>query len=241
MRAAVNRHVSGCSVCRLLTHPPSRKENEGEHIATEPNAAVMADYSGPWHSMHGRHKYFILFVNCASRYAFTLTTASTSDAETLRALVEYRKHLCGLPAKIGVDNAILTSNSKSRAFLEEHNVSIVHGHPYVSRSQSKAEKTIGTIARLILKYQTERPTTSFATSQRSDHHLQLLTLRFPPTWISASRRPLRSRPRLLPPIGCGSRHRWSLQVPRRLRRRRARRRARGSPVRRRRISASTET
>ena len=163
MRAAVNRHISGCSVCRLLTHPPSRKESDGEHIATEPNAQVMADYSGPWHSMHGRHKYFIIFVDCASRYAFTLTTASTSDAETLRALVEYRKHLCGLPAKIGVDNAILTPNSKSRAFLEDHNVSIVHGHPYVSRSQSKAEKTIGTIARLILKYQTERPKTSFAT------------------------------------------------------------------------------
>ena len=101
-------------------------------------------------------------MDCASRYCFTTTTASTSDAEILQSLIEYRRQLCGLPAKLGADNALFTINSRSRAFLHEHHVSIIHGHAHVSRSQSKAEKTIGTIARLILKYQTERPNTSFA-------------------------------------------------------------------------------
>ena len=161
MRRAINFHVSGCGACRLNAHPRCRKEDDGEHIATEPNAFVQIDYCGPWAGFSGTKKYYFLAVDCASRYCFTTPTSSTSDAETLRSLMEYRRHLCGFPAKVGTDNAILTSRSRSRAFLEENHVSIVHGHAHVSRSQSKAEKTIGTISRLMLKYQTDRPRTTF--------------------------------------------------------------------------------
>ena len=72
-----------------------------------------------------------------------------------------RRHLCGFPSRVASDNAIFTSNSRSAAFLKECGVSLIHGHAYVSRCQSKAEKTIGTISRLITKYHTERPSTPF--------------------------------------------------------------------------------
>ena len=122
---------------------------------------TMCDFAGPFNNF-GRQKYFFLAVDCSSRYCFTSTTSSTSDAEVLRCLLEFRRHLCGLPAKIGADNALFTPNSRSRAFLEENGVAIIHGHAYVSRSQSKAEKTIGSISRLIMKYNTERPSASFS-------------------------------------------------------------------------------
>ena len=75
--------------------------------------------------------------------------------------MELRNHLCGLLARISAINAIFRENSNARAFLEENGVAIVHGHAYVSRSQSKAEKTIGKITRLILKYNADRPTIPF--------------------------------------------------------------------------------
>ena len=157
MRRIINEYISNCATCRLNTHPKTRPEKDGEHISMEPNSYMQCDFAGPLHAFKGRGKYFILFVDCSSRYVFTFVTTSTSDDETLKAVIQLRRQLCGLPQKLSADNALFTKHSKTKKFLVDNGVSILHGHAFVSRSQSKAEKAIGTISRLVLKYQTERP------------------------------------------------------------------------------------
>ena len=165
MRAKINKIISMCPSCVLNSFPKGRKEDDGEQIATEPGAVVIIDYAGPFdgigRSSTGNRRYFFLAIDACSRFIFTTVTSSTSDAETLRCLTEMRHRFCGFPRTIACDNAILTPRSSSLALLKENGVSVLHGHAYISRCQSKAERGIGTITRLITKFNTERPEVPF--------------------------------------------------------------------------------
>ena len=66
-----------------------------------------------------------------------------------------------LPSCMITDNAIFTANSVTRKYLLDGGVRLLHGLPHVSRSQSKAEKCIGTISRLTYKYHTAHPSMPF--------------------------------------------------------------------------------
>ena len=164
MRRVINSYVRACSACVLNNHPTCRKEDDGNKIATEPLSTVEVDVCGPWNNFKttsGRTPSYFVAIDAASRFAFTSTIYSTSDAEILRCFLDMRRHFSGLPSKIQCDNGLLKENSRAKQFLISHHVSITHGHAYVSRSQSRAEKTIGTISRLIVKYSTECPKIAF--------------------------------------------------------------------------------
>ena len=62
-----------------------------------------------------------------------------------------------------MDNVICKRHSKTKQFLEQNGVSISHGLPYNSLSQSKAERFINTLSRLICKLHTALPTANFQT------------------------------------------------------------------------------
>ena len=86
---------------------------------------------------------------------------STADSSLVEAFVALRDTLCGLPSRMFMDGAIATPNSKTLEFLKERGVEVIHGMPYVSRCQSKIERQIGSIMRLVCKIQTSEPTLPF--------------------------------------------------------------------------------
>ena len=77
------------------------------------------------------------------------------------ALVELKSQFCGFPSTFLCDNALLTSRSESLKYLKENGVRVLHGLAYVSRCQSRCERTIGTLFRLICKLNTDQPTLPF--------------------------------------------------------------------------------
>ena len=86
---------------------------------------------------------------------------SCADKDVLGALVDLKNQNCGFPATFLCDNALLTSRSESLKFLKENGVRVLHGLAYVSRCQSRCERTIGTLFRLICKLNTDQPTLPF--------------------------------------------------------------------------------
>ena len=72
-----------------------------------------------------------------------------------------RRHLCAILPRIQSDNAIFTPKSHSLAFLKENGAEVTHGLPFVSRCQSQAERTIGKLMRLVTKFHTDSPSSSF--------------------------------------------------------------------------------
>ena len=165
MRRKIKNFISLCAECRLNSHPVTSSETTGSHLRTEPNACMTLDYWGPIGSFAtsstGRPRYVLVAVDQFSRYVITSVTNSVDDAETLKALFHIRSHLNGFPSSLQMDNAIITSNSKCRAFLDSLGVEIRHGAPTVSRCQSHAERTIGTLTRLVTKFHTSSPSCPF--------------------------------------------------------------------------------
>ena len=161
LREKTNKFVKSCAICALYKISRSQREDTGNHVTTEPLALLTLDCAGPYHgifaSSTGSGRYVLVAIDAFSRYAFGVVISSTSDDEIFRAMMEIRKQLCGLPSKVSCDNALLREHSRARRFLEENNVRILHGLPYVSRSQSKCERVIQTISRLFLKYHTQQP------------------------------------------------------------------------------------
>ena len=160
-----NLYVSQCATCRMNSHAPTRREDDGEHIAAEPSNLLVIDFGGPYGgfatSASGTRRYVFIAVDAASRYCVAVVTTSTSDNDVFHCLLEVRRQFCGLHKRISADNALLQVNSRARAFLEANGVAILHGRPYISRDQSKAERTIGTVSRLICKYHTDNPELTF--------------------------------------------------------------------------------
>ena len=163
LREKVHKFIKSCAVCCLHKIGAASKEDDGNHIATENGHLLVADVAGPYAgsfaSTSGRPRYVFVAVDAFSRYAFAVVMNSTADDEIFRALLEIRKQMSGLPSKISVDNALLRENSRARRFLEENGTRILHGLPTISRCQAKAERTIGTLSRLFIKYSTASPST----------------------------------------------------------------------------------
>ena len=165
MRKTINKCVLKCPVCALHRISRSQKEDDGEHIVTEPSLLLVCDIAGPYHGAFrtpsGAPRYVFIAVDAFSRYAIGVVLSSTNDDEVFRAFMEIRRQMAGFPAKVSADNALLRERSRTRKFLEENNVRILHGLPTVSRCQSKAERTIGTISKLFIKYHTANPSLAF--------------------------------------------------------------------------------
>ena len=165
MRRKTNHFISTCANCRLNTYPATRREDDGEHVATEPSILLICDFGGPYGGFAatsaGTRRYAFIAVDAASRYAVAIPTTSTSDNDVFHCFLEVRRQFSGFHKRVSVDNALLQVNSRARDFLEKNGVAILHGCPYISRDQSKAEKTIGTISRLVCKYHTDHPELTF--------------------------------------------------------------------------------
>ena len=146
LRRKIHDFIMKCAPCKLNNHPNTRPEKHGEHISTEPNNLLVVDFAGPYsgwaQSTSGARRYVFIAVDAASRFCIAVVTTSTSDNDVFHALQEVREKLCGLPRTISCDNAIITPNSRTRAYLEANHVRIIHGRPYISRDQSKAELSL---------------------------------------------------------------------------------------------------
>ncbi|MEL6805811.1 MAG: integrase, partial [Bacteroidota bacterium] len=164
MREKIHNFISKCGVCRLNNHPSTHPESSGAVIRTEPMTAWTIDYCGPLSgfcsSATGRPRYIFLAVDQFSRFCVTFVTNSVDDTETMKALLHLRRVLNGFPARIQADNALLTPKSKSLRFLKLNGVEVTHGLAHVSRSQTHAERALGTLTRLLTKFHTAAPSTS---------------------------------------------------------------------------------
>ena len=166
MRRHVNKYISSCAICKLNSYPRTQGEKEGEFIATEPNQLFVLDFAGPYAgwaaSASGTPRYVALGIDAFSRYVICHVTTSTSDEDVFRTILEIRRQLCGLPARISVDNALLRANSKAAKYLEANQIRTQHGLPFTSRCQSKAERAISSISRLFCKYASASPELTFS-------------------------------------------------------------------------------
>ena len=167
-RKISNNIISGCEICRLNNYPATRAEKDGSHIVYEPNELVCMDFHGPvsgvGSSTTGRARYVLFQIDAATRHLTTLVTATCGDDDVMRGIMKLRSRNAGLPRRISADNALLTPNSRSKTFLTENGVGIIHGLATVSRCQSLAERVISTVMRLVHKYMTAEPSISFTTA-----------------------------------------------------------------------------
>ena len=164
-RAIVNKNVAKCAVCRLNNYPRGSAAKDGNQLSLEPGAEGSLDCCGPLggvaQTAAGNRRWIVVFVDHHTRFCIARVVTSTADSEILKALVDVRDRMSGLPRRIFVDNALINPGSATAAYLEEHGVEIIHGLPYVSRCQSKCERVIGTLMRLVCKYHTDQPELPF--------------------------------------------------------------------------------
>ncbi len=164
-RRISNDIISGCEICRLNNFPAARPEKHGSHIVYEANDLVCVDFHGPvsgfGRSSAGRARYVMFAIDAATRHLTTLVTATCDDNDVMRGLMKLRSRNAGLPRRISADNAIITPNSRTKTFLLENGVGILHGMATISRCQSLVEKVIGTVMRLVHKYATAEPSLPF--------------------------------------------------------------------------------
>ena len=167
MRKAIEQYIANCPTCRLNNHVVTHRDPQGEQISPEGGALAVIDYVGPWGSFatsgSGRRRFIFVAVDALTRYAYTCVSDSTSDEDTLKHILAIKRQASCLFKKYQMDNAICKKHSKTKKFLEQNGVSISHGLPYNSLSQSKAERFIGTLSRLICKLHTALPTADFQT------------------------------------------------------------------------------
>ena len=209
MRKYVQRYIAACPSCVLNNYPKGQVEKGGNHLVPLPNDLVVADFVGPLQNHKtttGSPKYILVFVDGHSRYTHAFVCTSTRDSEVLRCLSLLRLALAGLPRKISIDNVLIKENTQSAEYLRSNGVSILHGLAHISRSQSKAERVISTLSRLICKFETSHPGTRLekllemalvaynGTPHRSlPRHMAPRDLHFrqpPSTFFDVSRRPL---------------------------------------------------
>ena len=165
MRKKINKFIQMCPTCKLNKHPKTNPVNEGNQIATEPNALGLIDILGPLRGIFatttGQPRYVYLYVDGHSRFLITKSLTSCADDQILESLILTRDTLVGLPRKMQMDGALCTSKSKSLQFLKERGVSVSHGLANVSRCQSKVERAINTFTRLLCNLRTDNPNWSF--------------------------------------------------------------------------------
>ena len=164
-RRIVNKIVAKCAICKLNNYPRGSGTDKGNQLALEPGMAGSLDCCGPLGGLaqtaSGNRRWIVVYVDHHSRFVVARVVSTTADDEILKSLVEIRDRLCGLPARIFVDNALIAPGSASEAFLKEHGSAVVHGIPYISRCQAKCERAIGSLMRLVCKYHTQNPHLQF--------------------------------------------------------------------------------
>ena len=165
MRKTIASIINKCPTCQLNKHHKSCATDKGNKIAIEPNAEAEIDLCGPLSSWAktaaGNPRYIYLYIDSHTRFLITHVLSSTADEQIYQAILHTRNTLCGLPARLQMDNAICKPNSKTQQFLRDHGVEISHGLPYVSRCQSRVERAINSLVRQICVLQTQHPRTPF--------------------------------------------------------------------------------
>ena len=164
-REIVAKIVASCPSCALHRYPRSNPEKEGNQISLAPNQEGSFDIAGPlageFRSASGNPRYLFVYTDLHSRFTYAKVIPNTSDREVTEALVCLRHRLCGLPRLMTCDNALLTANSEALKMIKAWGCEVRHGLPYVSRSQSKVERMIGSIMRLVCKISCAEPTLPF--------------------------------------------------------------------------------
>ena len=165
MRKTIASIINQCPSCQLNKHHKASATKMGNKISIQPNTEGEIDLVGPLKSFcqtsSGNPRYIYLYVDNHTRFVITHVLSSTADNQIYEAILHTRNTLCGLPARLQMDNAICKSNSKTLEFLRAHGVEISHGLPYVSRCQSRVERTINSLVREICNLQTQHPRTPF--------------------------------------------------------------------------------
>ena len=166
-RDTVKQVVGGCPICRLNNHQRGTPTRTGNQLALQPNFAGAVDVMGPlrgfMQTANNRARYLIVYLDIHSRLTIAKLTSSAADEDVLSLLKEVRLRLVGLPRKLFCDNALINEGWPSANFLKSHGCKIVHGLAYVSRCQSKIERCLGSLMRLICKYHTQQPNTDVQT------------------------------------------------------------------------------
>ena len=160
LRKKVQTYVASCPSCILNNHPITTKVKTGSQLATLPNEVIVMDFLGPLNNFKtstGKAKYVLVMIDSHSRYLHAFECKSTKDEELLKCVIALRNRLSGLPKRISVDGALIKKNTETAKYLKNNGVEILHGSPHISRHQSKAERVISSLSRMIAKFSTENP------------------------------------------------------------------------------------
>ena len=156
-RRKVHQVITACEVCRMNNPPRGSRDRPGTQISVENNHKIEMDFCGPLHGFTARPKYILVCIDSHSRYLHAFVTSSTADTEVWRCVKLLRRSIGGYPKNIQFDNAICRRFSPTKALLESNGVRVTHGQAYISTSQAKVERAIGTLSVLVRKYRTVSP------------------------------------------------------------------------------------
>ena len=165
MRSKIARIIKACEICVMNNHTRGWGTKLGEQIVAENNDQGSIDAVGPLHGFcktaAGNPRYIISYIDHKSRFMINYVATSVDDNNITKAILNIRDILCGFPNHIMMDNAICKENSAALKLLKDHGVRVSHGMAGISRNQSKIERGLNSLIRLICKMQTQDPKTSF--------------------------------------------------------------------------------
>ena len=164
-RKTTNAVIAGCGICQMNNYPRTNAVKSGNQISMHPNFVGLMDACGPLkgfaQSSSGTARYLLVYIDSMTRFTIVQVATTTTDKDVLKCLKKVRETICGMPQRIMVDNALITDRSESLKFCKEHGTEVVHGLPFVSRSQAKVERVIQSIMRLVCKLNTENENVPF--------------------------------------------------------------------------------
>ena len=160
MRQKVIKYIRGCAACLVSNHFRGTRDEPGMQSPMDSGISVACDMAGPFNNA-GQYKYIFCLIDQFSRYAFCYPTKSTQDSDVVECLMEVRKEWGFLPRRLHCDRALCSKFTISSKVCEWFGVELTHSMAANSRCQSKVERFIGTITRLILKMQSAAPNIQF--------------------------------------------------------------------------------
>ena len=160
MREKISDYIKLCAVCVANNHPRGNRDKQGLQAPMQTGLSLAIDFCGPWRNGSST-PYLFCGIDQFSRYAFVYPTKSTKDTDVVASLSRIREEWAGLPKRLYMDGALCQRNSISTHVMKAFGVEMVHTLANNSRSNSRVERHINTICRIILKLQTSHPDIAF--------------------------------------------------------------------------------
>jgi len=138
-----------CAICKQNNYVTRvKRDQHGMTKSLQSYERLEMDFCGP---LSGGQGYILLFIDCCTNFIWAYHSANCRDESIMKGFQQLRVANCGLPASVVCDNAVLRRSKATFAFLKLHGCEVLHGQPFVSRGQGRAERGIPSLTRKLMK------------------------------------------------------------------------------------------